>query len=129
VTAGALTLPASWYFDPAVYQREREAVFGAAWLCVAFAGQLSEPGQYVATTIAGWPILVVRGDDGELRGFHNVCRHRAGPLAWDGEGRAASLVCRYHGWNYDHCGDLKRARDFGDQPPSGVRLSGMRVET
>ncbi len=122
------TLPASCYFEPDVYERERDAVFGRAWLCVARASQLAEPGQYVATTIAGWPILVVVGDDGERRAFHNVCRHRAGPLAWDGEGSAASLVCRYHGWNYDLCGQLKRARDFGELQPEGVRLSTVRVD-
>jgi choline monooxygenase len=120
-------LPASWYHDPAVYERERAAVFGNAWLCVARRAQLQQPGHYVATTIAGWPILVVAGDDGQLRAFHNVCRHRAGPLAWDGDGHAPSLVCRYHGWAYDLDGRLKRARDFGDASPEGVELAGVRV--
>lgn len=129
MTAPAVTLPASWYHDPAVYQRERAAVWGTSWLCVARTAQLTDPGQYVATTVAGWPVLVVVGTDGERRAFHNVCRHRAGPLAWDGDGRAAGLVCRYHGWSYDLCGELVRARDFGDRQPSGVRLAGMRVET
>jgi choline monooxygenase len=133
-------LPASWYSDPEVYAHERTAVFGAAWLCVARAAQLSRPGHYVATTIAGWPILVVVADDGQLRAFHNVCRHRAGPLAWDGDGHAASLVCRYHGWVYDLGGRLKRARDFGGSRGAGgsggaggscgpgVRLTEVRVE-
>jgi choline monooxygenase len=149
VTSTATTLPASWYSDPEIYAKERAAVFGAAWLCVARTAQLIHPGSYVATTIAGWPILVVVADDGELRAFYNVCRHRAGPLAWDGDGRAASLVCHYHGWSYDLCGNLRRARDFGgaegsggDEPagvgltgsgltdvrPTGVRLTGVRVE-
>jgi choline monooxygenase len=111
-----------------VYDLERKAVFGEAWVCVARSAQLTQPGHYVATTVAGWPILVVVGDDGQHRAFHNVCRHRAGPLAWDGDGHAASLVCRYHGWNYNLCGELTRARDFGDAEPRGVHLAEVRVE-
>jgi choline monooxygenase len=59
--------------------------------------------------------VVIRDDTGELRGFHNVCRHRAGPLTDDGEGRCrGGFVCRYHGWSYRQSGTLSRARDFGD---------------
>jgi len=65
-------------------------------------------------SVAGYPLIVVRGEDGVLRGFHNVCRHRAGPLADDGEGKCAgALVCRYHGWKYALDGRLANARDFG----------------
>ena len=128
MTAASVTLPSSWYYDPAVYERERSAVFGTEWVCVARADQLAEPGQYVATTIAGWPILVVVGDDRRVRGLHNVCRHRAGPLVWDGAGHTASLVCRYHGWNYNLSGELTRARDFGDVEPLGLCLGSVRAE-
>jgi choline monooxygenase len=114
-----LTLPARWYSDPAVYERERRSVFGASWHHVGHVGQLVNPGDYVATTIAGWPIVVVTGGDGSLRAFHNVCRHRAGPLVWDGTGTCgASFVCRYHGWAYDLDGTLRSARDFGDGAPA-----------
>ena len=68
--------------------------------------------------IAGYPLVVVVDREGELRGFHNVCRHRAGPLVDDGEGRASGFVCRYHGWSYDTTGRLINARDFD---PSGRR--------
>jgi len=57
---------------------------------------------------------VIVGPDGTLRGFHNVCRHRAGPLVTDPAGRCANLVCQYHGWSYDFDGALLAARDFGD---------------
>jgi choline monooxygenase len=114
-----LTIPAAWYSDPAVYEHERRAVFGTAWHHVGHAGQLTEPGDYVATTIAGWPIVVVVDTDGARRGFHNVCRHRAGPLVWDGTGSCGgSFVCRYHGWVYALDGGLRSARDFGDGAPT-----------
>jgi choline monooxygenase len=108
------TLPASWYHDPAVYACERQAIFGREWLLVGHAGELARPGAYLATTIAGWNIVVVRDATGVLRGFHNVCRHRAGPLVDNGIGQVTTLVCRYHGWAYDLDGRLRTARDFGE---------------
>jgi len=75
---------------------------------------VERPGTYLAGDVAGWRVVVVRGDDGELRGFHDVCRHRAGPLVDGDHGSCAGgLVCRYHGWAYDLDGTLRRARDFG----------------
>jgi choline monooxygenase len=108
------TLPAAWYGDPEIHERERRAVFGNEWLFVGFAQGLQEPGDYLATDIAGWNIVVVVDDEGALRAHHNVCRHRAGPLVPEGRGRVPSLVCRYHGWAYALDGKLKSARDFGD---------------
>ena len=108
------TLPASWYHDPEIYERERVALFGREWLMVGRASQLHSPGDYLAVDLCGWDLLVIAGHDGEVRAFHNVCRHRAGPLVDRGTGRCHTLVCRYHGWSYELDGHLKRARDFGD---------------
>ena len=108
------TLPASWYHDPEVYERERAALFGREWLMIGRAGQLRSAGDYIAADLCGWNVLVITGHDGEVRAFHNVCRHRAGPLVDNGAGRCRTLVCRYHGWSYELDGQLKRARDFGD---------------
>jgi choline monooxygenase len=108
------TLPASWYHDPEVYERERTALFGREWLMIARASQIQWPGDYLAVDVCGWNLLVIAGHDGAVRGFHNVCRHRAGPLVDHGSGRCHTLVCRYHGWSYELDGHLKRARDFGD---------------
>jgi choline monooxygenase len=112
VADAAMTLPASMYRDPAVYERERRAVFAREWIVFARAEQLATAGTCVAGTIAGYPLVVVVDREGQMRGFHNVCRHRAGPLVDDGEGRASSFVCRYHGWSYDTAGRLLNARDF-----------------
>jgi choline monooxygenase len=127
-----MTLDASMYRDPAVYERERKAVFAREWLVFARAEQLAAPGACVAGTIAGYPIVVVADRDGTLRAFHNVCRHRAGPLVDDGEGRASGFVCRYHGWSYDTTGRLLNPRDFGasepELDPRDFSLFPVRVE-
>lgn len=108
------TLNAALYRGPAQYEAERHRIFARSWLLVAHASQLEGTGAYVAVAVAGFPLIVVRGEDGTLRAFHNVCRHRAGPLAEDGEGRCeGQLVCRYHGWRYALDGRLANARDFG----------------
>jgi choline monooxygenase len=114
VTEASPTLPAEWYFGTARYRRERLNIFAREWLWFTSEAAVAEPCSYVAQVYAGWPVMVVRGTDGLLRGFHNVCRHRAGPLVDDGSGRCAHLVCQYHGWSYSFDGRLRSARDFGE---------------
>ena len=126
-----ITLPASWYHDPSVYERERHAIFASEWLYAGPDRGLHTPGDFLAADIAGWQVVVVVGRDGELRGFHNVCRHRAGPLVDAGSGNAALFVCRYHGWTYDLDGSLRNARDFGaddDFDAAEFRLHPVRAE-
>ncbi|HLY05036.1 MAG TPA: aromatic ring-hydroxylating dioxygenase subunit alpha [Rhizomicrobium sp.] len=109
----AETLPAALYRHPSVYEQERRRIFAQTWQLAGHEAQLAEPGQLLAVTIAGYPVIAVRGED-KIRAFHNVCRHRAGPLAPEGEGRCErNLVCRYHGWRYALDGRLAGARDFG----------------
>jgi len=110
-------LAPSAYVDPVHYERERRAIFAKEWIAIGDRAQLDGAGAYVALTVAGFPIVVVN-DDGNLRGFHNVCRHRAGPMVWDGRGSCRSFVCRYHGWAYGLDGGLKSARDFGAPLPT-----------
>jgi choline monooxygenase len=122
------TLPAAAYRDPATYERERTHIFAHAWLMIAHESQLPEPGDTFAATAAGYPLLIVRGEDGKLRGFHNVCRHRAGPLAEDGAGHCdRALVCRYHGWRYALGGRLAAARDFGPASDFDPRDYGLHA--
>ncbi len=130
MTAQATTLPARWYTDAAVYERERAQIFARQWTFVGGAAQFATEGSYLARTIAGYPIVVV-DDGGALRGFHNVCRHRGGPLVWEGADTCSSFVCRYHGWAYALDGTLRSARDFGDPDLCVEELSlrAIRVET
>lgn len=107
------TLPASWYHEPSLYERERQRIFASEWLLYGHEAIVAEPGAYLAQTIAGWPLLVIRNREGGLRAFHNVCRHRASMLVPEGAGKAPALRCMYHGWVYDMEGRLKKAPDFG----------------
>jgi choline monooxygenase len=106
------------YTDAGRYEAERRAVFARHWLALGDASRLESPGAYLAVEVAGFPLLMVN-DAGTLRAFHNICRHRAGPLVWPGEGSCRSLVCRYHGWAYGLDGSLISARDFGESPNDG----------
>ena len=100
------TLPAWTYRSAAFFRAEQEAVFRRSWLLIGHAAQLRRPGDYVSQTIAGEPLAVVRGEDGELRAFSNVCRHR-GARVLDGAGTCGkALRCPYHGWTYGLDGRL-----------------------
>lgn len=127
--AVATTLPASLFRGDRQLERERVGLFAPAWLWVAHESELDAPGRYVASDLAGYPVVVLRADDGSLRAFHNVCPHRAGPLVDDGEGTTSALVCRYHGWSFELDGELRGARDFGGPPPQGCRLFDLRVSS
>jgi choline monooxygenase len=108
----ALTIPASWYTDQNLYNLELQTVFSNSWHFAGRVDQVSEPGQYVTSDIAGEPIVVVRGTDGVLRGFFNACRHHAAAVMTEPEGKANQLRCPYHGWTYTLAGELKGTPDF-----------------
>ena len=128
--ATAMTLPASCYTQPEFAVAERRTVFGRGWQLAAHAAQVASLGDHALAEIAGVPLLIVRGDDGELRALHNVCRHRAGPLA-DCDGRGVKhLACRYHGWRYALDGRLLGAPAMGraqDFDVASIRLPQARV--
>jgi len=109
--AFASTIPSSYYTDPAALAAETRKVFGTTWQLVGRAEQVREPGQYFTATIGGEPLLVVRGNDRVLRAMSNVCRHRAGPVAY-GEGKRPVLQCQYHGWTYSLDGKLHATPEF-----------------
>jgi len=108
----ALTIPASWYTDQNLYNLELQTVFSNSWHFAGRADQVTEPGQYVTSDIAGEPIVLVRGTDGVLRGFFNTCRHHAAAVMTEPEGKANQLRCPYHGWTYTLAGELKGTPDF-----------------
>jgi choline monooxygenase len=93
----AFTIPAPWYVDRRIEQAEREAVFGANWISVGRIDQVAVEGQFFTLEIAGEPLVVVRGSDGELRAFFNVCRHHAAAVANVPCGTVQHLRCPYHG--------------------------------
>lgn len=108
----AKTIPNTWYTDRGLYDLERRAVFGGSWQVAGRRELVAETGRFLTADVAGSPVLVVRGEDGELRAFFNVCRHRAAPIRTEPCGHATKLRCRYHGWTYDLAGRLRGTPEF-----------------
>src|SRR6202021_673103 len=130
--AEAYTIPAPWYTDSRIAELERLNVFSRSWQFAARLEQVENPGQYVTTTIAGEPIVVVRGSDKKLRAFFNVCRHHAMTVMNEPCGHAQHMRCPYHGWTYNLEGELRGMTEFEgvcnfDRAQNG--LVPVRVET
>ena len=109
--AYASTLPARWYTDPAFLMLETDTIFAKTWQPVGRVELVQRHGDFFTCDLAGEPLVITRNKDGRLRGFYNVCRHRAGPVA-SGKGNRKSLQCRYHGWTYGLDGRLLNAPEF-----------------
>jgi choline monooxygenase len=127
----ASTLPSRFYFDPSVLADEQRKVFGRSWQLVGHVSQVRDAGQYFTTLVADEPLLIVRGNDGEVRAMSNVCRHRAGPIA-KGEGKRPVLQCGYHGWTYALDGRLSVTPEFEgveNFDRSQCRLPQFRLES
>lgn len=123
----SFTLPSPWYFRPEVHDAEKAAIFHKSWRVVCHGSELASPGDYATVDVQGQGVFVIRGRDGNLRAFYNVCQHRAHELL-QGSGRLKAVItCPYHAWAYGLDGGLKTARncenvsgfdkgDFGLQP-------------
>src|SRR5256885_11606005 len=104
---GQRTLPGRYYTSPEIYAEEQERIFTARWICVGRAAEIPAAGDYVLRTIAGESVIVVRGRDGALRAFYNVCRHRGTRLCEEPRGRFSETIqCPYHAWTYTIDGQL-----------------------
>ena len=105
------TLPANYYTDPEIFELEKERIFFRTWQYVGHKSQVANPGDYMTTTIVDQGVFVIRGRDGELRAFYNVCQHRAHELL-QGQGKVKAVItCPYHAWAYAPDGSLKAARN------------------
>jgi choline monooxygenase len=116
-----------YYADPAIFEAERQSIFRRHWQMLGPVARLAQPGDYLAVDVAGWKLFALRGDDGVLRGFHNVCRHRGARLLAEGAGVCKTLRCPYHNWVYATDGSLKHAPWFGEDP--GFALSQWPLES
>jgi choline monooxygenase len=126
------TLPHHYYHDAAVYAYEREYIFRRHWWLVGVESSLAETGNYLALNLMKWPLVVVRDQQSKLRGFYNLCRHRAGPLVLEGTGHCRDFVCRYHGWRYACSGELLKTPGFekGEiADPAEMGLLPVRVDS
>lgn len=93
-------LPGILYADDGVFRREVETLLSAEWMPVARADEIPDAGDYLTVELLGEPLVLIRGDDGAVRCFSNICRHRGALVARDA-GNTRRLVCPYHAWSYD----------------------------
>lgn len=107
-------IPLGRYTDAAFYELERTRLFGRSWLYAAHDSELPTKGSYVRRELPGADLVVVRGDDGQVRAFRNACRHRGAPVTRDDAGTTRAFVCQYHSWTYDLEGRLRRVPDERD---------------
>ena len=125
------TLPWSWYTDPEILRVEQDRIFRTAWQYAGPAEHVTEPKTFLTCRAGDVPAVVVRDEDGVLRGFVNVCRHR-GSIVAEGRGRRATLQCPYHAWTYGLDGALRAAPRAEREPgfdASGVSLLPLAVDT
>jgi phenylpropionate dioxygenase-like ring-hydroxylating dioxygenase large terminal subunit len=125
-----LRLPARNYFDPAIFEAEMARIFKRVPLLLAVTAEMRNPGDFKTLTAAGVPILLTRGQDGEVRAFINSCSHRGTAVAAEPTGNARRFVCPYHGWTFTQKGELMgiaSADDFGEIDKSCYGLTPLRV--
>jgi phenylpropionate dioxygenase-like ring-hydroxylating dioxygenase large terminal subunit len=118
-----MRLPTSVYTDPARYAREVEVIFRRLPLVTALSVDIPKPGDFRTLTIAGRPIVTVRGDDGVARSFVNACRHRGAQVVCDDAGSSRRFTCPYHAWVYDTSGALvgiPQRETFGEVGDTGL---------
>jgi glycine betaine catabolism A len=113
--AAARTLPAAVYVSDELYRLEQAEFFARDWVCVARAAELAGSGDYLVREFGAASIILVRGGDDVIRGFHNVCRHRGSRLLDTAAGSGlARVLCPYHSWSYNLDGTLQNAPRMGD---------------
>ncbi len=125
------TLPYSWYVEPEILRREQERIFRSAWQYVGHVGETPERGTFFPARAGRTPIVVTRAQDGELRAFLNVCRHRGFPVVGEA-GRRETLQCPYHAWTYGLDGSLRaapRSEEIADFDRDELGLCAIAVDT
>jgi phenylpropionate dioxygenase-like ring-hydroxylating dioxygenase large terminal subunit len=105
-------LPSNWYSSQEMYELERRAIFSRKWQLITHKVRLQKPGDWLRYEIAGFDIILCCDRQGNVNGFHNVCRHRAYPVVTGDNGTASILSCKYHGWSYGLNGKLAKAPGY-----------------
>lgn len=107
----AETIPSDWYTSSDILALEKEVVFCSHWQLACHMSQLPDKGDMITIEVADNPVLIVRDDSNKVRAFHNVCKHRGGPVAVK-KGTTSVLQCQYHGWTYLLDGSLRGVPQF-----------------
>lgn len=121
-----LSLPGWLYHDPDFFRAEMDAVIRPSWQVVCHVSDIAKPGDWHSLDYLGESLLAIRGDDGAVRAFHNVCRHRASQLVDGAAGCAKKLVCPYHGWTYEKDGRLSGVPGKSDYPDLAMDRLGLK---
>ena len=108
------SLDQRFYTDPAIYDLEIEKIVNRNWILAGHTSQLPEPGDFKVLNVGQESAIIVRGSDGKLKGFANVCRHRGSLVCLEQEGHVDKFTCPYHGWMYDIDGNLAAARNMDE---------------
>src|SRR6185312_6065920 len=128
--ADARTLPGSVYTSPEVFRLEQSGIFAHQWMCAGRESDIPSAGDYFLKDIAGNSIIFMRGRDGQIRAFYNVCRHRGSKLLETPCGTGlARVLCPYHAWSYNTDGTLQSAPQMSeDFRKDGFSLVPVRLE-
>lgn len=108
------SLQQPFYIDPDFYKVDLDLIWYRDWLFVGHDCEVAKPGSFFTVQVGDYPVVIVRGRDGQLRAFHNSCRHRGSRVCTTDKGTSARLVCPYHQWTYDLDGSLVFARQMAD---------------
>jgi Rieske 2Fe-2S family protein len=123
-------LPRAFYQDAVVYTYELESIWRRGWVFVGHSCQIPQPGDYFTLTLDTDPLLIIRGDDGQVRAFHNVCTHRGTVLCLEASGHARAIACPYHQWTFSRRGELLSCVGMQDSIDKSVLgLHPVQVET
>ena len=122
--SAAVSLPPAGYASPELFRVEVQQIFEQEWVPLGRAEEIPEPGDYFTTELAGDPLLIVRGDDHEVRVLSNVCRHKWTVVA-SGQGNTRVFVCPYHAWTYARDGSLVGAKYM--ERTAGFKMQDCRL--
>ncbi|WP_458129743.1 aromatic ring-hydroxylating oxygenase subunit alpha [Pseudomonas sp. Z2-11] len=106
-------IPRELYIEPEVFRQDLEQIWHKDWIFAGHTFELEKPGQYLTLQIGDYPVLVVRDKSGQVRAFHNACRHRGSKVCEHAQGKVAKLVCPYHKWTFELDGSLLFAGNMG----------------
>jgi len=108
LTQTEATLPSTWYYDPAQYDRELDAIWYRDWVCVGRLDEIPNRGDYFLAPVGNQRLIVTRSAENRVRVYHNTCRHRGSTLCTSDQGhfRNGRIICPYHTWSYSLEGEL-----------------------
>jgi phenylpropionate dioxygenase-like ring-hydroxylating dioxygenase large terminal subunit len=119
-------VPAGRYVDPRYYDLEMQHIWRKSWLLASHIDEVPEPGCFRLWDNAGQPVVITHTEAGEIKAFYNTCSHRGAPVVTETSGKSRRLTCSYHGWSYDHDGELKGMRDPQDFTNFDMSCRGLK---